>query len=219
MTGIFTSRRDHFVAIRNMVRPPIWPTKEWATGFLAGVFDAEGSHSRGVLRISNKDPQMLANIRESMHRLGISHVQEPPLANGVSCIRITGGYPMRARFFGLTRPAITRKLNIEGMAVTSNAELGVKSIENLRVEIDMIDITTGTGDFIANGVISHNCFARNTHTYLDLDAGKDFDSQIIVKVNVAEVLEKDSRSRAGGIIRSRSVPTPTRTSGRRAATG
>ncbi len=35
------------------------------------------------------------------------------------------------------------------------------------------------------------CFARNTHSYLDLDAGKDFDSQIIVKVNVAEVLEKE----------------------------
>lgn len=35
------------------------------------------------------------------------------------------------------------------------------------------------------------CFARNTHTYLDLDAGKDFDSQIIVKVNVVEVLRKE----------------------------
>jgi DNA repair photolyase len=35
------------------------------------------------------------------------------------------------------------------------------------------------------------CFARNTHTYLDLDSGKDFDNQIIVKVNVAEVLEKE----------------------------
>lgn len=35
------------------------------------------------------------------------------------------------------------------------------------------------------------CFARNTHTYLDLDAGKDFDSEIIVKVNVAEVLAKE----------------------------
>ncbi|MGI9822632.1 Rv2578c family radical SAM protein [Agromyces sp. Marseille-Q5079] len=32
------------------------------------------------------------------------------------------------------------------------------------------------------------CFARPTHTYLDLDAGDDFDRQIIVKVNVAEVL-------------------------------
>lgn len=35
------------------------------------------------------------------------------------------------------------------------------------------------------------CFARPTHTYLDLDAGKDFDSQLIVKVNVAEILQKE----------------------------
>ncbi|NEM92176.1 Rv2578c family radical SAM protein [Galbitalea soli] len=35
------------------------------------------------------------------------------------------------------------------------------------------------------------CFARNTHSYLDLDAGADFDSQIIVKVNVAEVLGRE----------------------------
>ncbi len=32
------------------------------------------------------------------------------------------------------------------------------------------------------------CFARPTHGYLDLDSGKDFDTQLIVKVNVAEVL-------------------------------
>ena len=30
------------------------------------------------------------------------------------------------------------------------------------------------------------CFARNTHTYLDLDAGEDFNSQVVVKVNAAE---------------------------------
>lgn len=35
------------------------------------------------------------------------------------------------------------------------------------------------------------CFARPTHTYLDLDGGDDFDRQIIVKVNVAEVLRKE----------------------------
>ncbi|MCO1578660.1 Rv2578c family radical SAM protein [Crossiella sp. SN42] len=37
------------------------------------------------------------------------------------------------------------------------------------------------------------CFARNSHTYLDLDAGRDFDSQVIVKVNAAEVLAKQVR--------------------------
>ena len=35
------------------------------------------------------------------------------------------------------------------------------------------------------------CFARNTHTYLDLDAGADFDRQIVVKVNLAEVLRRE----------------------------
>lgn len=34
------------------------------------------------------------------------------------------------------------------------------------------------------------CFARNSHTYLDLDAGKDFDSKVIVKVNAPELLRK-----------------------------
>jgi DNA repair photolyase len=35
------------------------------------------------------------------------------------------------------------------------------------------------------------CFARKTHEYLDLDSGMDFDSQIVVKVNVAEVLARE----------------------------
>jgi DNA repair photolyase len=37
------------------------------------------------------------------------------------------------------------------------------------------------------------CFARGTHEYLDLDAGHDFDSQVVVKINVAEVLEREVR--------------------------
>lgn len=35
------------------------------------------------------------------------------------------------------------------------------------------------------------CFARPTHRYLELDEGADFDQQIIVKVNVGEVLERE----------------------------
>ena len=38
------------------------------------------------------------------------------------------------------------------------------------------------------------CFARNSHTYLDLDAGQDFNSQIVVKVNAPEVLARELRS-------------------------
>jgi len=35
------------------------------------------------------------------------------------------------------------------------------------------------------------CFARPTHKYLDLDAGRDFEREIVVKVNVPEVLRAE----------------------------
>jgi DNA repair photolyase len=38
------------------------------------------------------------------------------------------------------------------------------------------------------------CFARNTHTYLEFDAGHDFDTQIVVKVNAPELLRRELRS-------------------------
>jgi DNA repair photolyase len=39
------------------------------------------------------------------------------------------------------------------------------------------------------------CFARNTHTYLDLDSGQDFNSKVIVKVNAPELLRRKLASR------------------------
>ena len=59
----------------------------------------------------------------------------------------------------------------------------------------MYDITTSTGDYVANGVISHNCFARVTHTYMDLNAGRDFETKIVVKVNAGERLRKELRAK------------------------
>ena len=35
------------------------------------------------------------------------------------------------------------------------------------------------------------CFARGTHTYLEFDSGHDFDTQIVVKINIAEVLRRE----------------------------
>ena len=35
------------------------------------------------------------------------------------------------------------------------------------------------------------CFARRTHTYLNFDAGRDFEREIVVKVNVPELLRRE----------------------------
>jgi DNA repair photolyase len=40
------------------------------------------------------------------------------------------------------------------------------------------------------------CFARGTHAWLELDTGRGFDSQIVVKTNVAEVLSRELTRRS-----------------------
>jgi len=77
---------------------------------------------------------------------------------------------------------------LEGERVETSADLWVDSIVALDEARVLFDITTGTGDFVANGVVSHNCFARPTHKYLDLSPGRDFEREIIVKVNAPEAL-------------------------------
>lgn len=78
-----------------------------------------------------------------------------------------------------------------GRTVRTSSRLKVVSIEAMAKTERLYDITTGTGDFIANGVVSHNCFARPTHKYLDFDAGRDFEREIVVKVNAPEVLRAE----------------------------
>ncbi|HEY7932790.1 MAG TPA: hypothetical protein VID48_03105 [Solirubrobacteraceae bacterium] len=178
------------VRIRELIEWPIWPSLPWMQGFLAGIFDAEGSGGE-VIRIANKDPEIIDWIRACLARCGFQYVVEDGSVNGVRVVRIRGGLPEKMRFFLGTDPAITRKRTITGKALKCESGLRVVSIRPLGIVMRMYDITTGTEDFIANGVVSHNCFARPTHTYLGFDAGRDFEKEIVVKVNAPEVLRAE----------------------------
>ena len=191
MTAIRTSSRAGYEAVSDVIAWPPEPSDEWHLGFLAGIFDAEGSHSRGILRISNGDDHILDRISTSLSRCHFPHVVEPPAPSGVRSVRILGGLSERLRFLLACDPAITRKRQIDGVAIKSAVDLRVVAVDDLGVDIPMVDIATGTGDFIANGVVSHNCFARPTHEYLGLNAGSDFDSKIVVKINAVDVLRKE----------------------------
>jgi DNA repair photolyase len=191
LRAIHTQSVGNVAAIRHLTDWPDAPGRDWHCGFLAGIFDAEGSYSQGIWRVSNTDPEIIKRTTAALDVLGFDYVLEPSnRANGHVVVRLRGGLREVMRFFHATDPAITRKRSIEGVALKSDAKLRVAAIEPLGIELPMYDITTGTGDFIANGVVSHNCFARNSHTYLDMDAGRDFDSKVIVKVNAPELLRK-----------------------------
>ncbi len=186
--AIRTSARASVERVRQVAAFPLSPSDDWRKGLLAGIFDAEGSCGAQALRISNTDQLILDWTAACLGHFGFDHVEEPRRHAGLTCVRVGGGLRERLRFFHLTDPAITRKRTVQGMALKSDARTRVASIEPLEGAMRLYDITTGTGDFIANGVVSHNCFARPTHTYLDFNAGRDFEKEIVVKVNVPEVL-------------------------------
>jgi len=181
--------------VKELIRWPNGaPSHDWARGFLAGIFDAEGGRNASALRIANADPEILGWTERCARGLGFDVCHEAPnRVSGVVTVRVRGGLAAHLRFFHLTDPAIVRRRAIEGQMVKTFSDLRVTAIEPLGRELPLYDITTSTGDFIADGVVSHNCFARPTHTYLDLDAGRDFEREIVVKVNAPERLRVELR--------------------------
>jgi DNA repair photolyase len=153
LNAIRTSSYRNVCAIQEIVTYPAVQSAEWSKGFLAGIFDAEGSFNHH------------------------------------------GGLRERLRFYHTVDPAITRKRTIEGVTIRADARR-VTSIVSLGVRLPLYDVSTGTGDYIANGTISHNCFARPSHKYLNFDAGRDFERKIVVKVNAPEVLRRELRKKS-----------------------
>ena len=177
---------------RELVRWPRTPSQEWCKGFLAGLFDAEGEFQW-------VSPHLEHGRRDHPHRtascLRLLEVRVPPRADRSrqrARQRPLAGWPPRGRAL-LPHASIPRSPGRGRSKARRSRETrpcGSESIEPLGFDLPMVDITTGTGDFIADGVVSHNCFARPTHTYLDMNAGSDFETKIVVKVNAPEVLRR-----------------------------
>ena len=173
-----------------------WPERcggDWARGFVAGIFDAEGSFAEGVMRIANSDQRMIDATTASLTSLGFDTVAETQArrARPLHHVRVRGGLRAHLRLIRSVDPSIGRKRDISEQAVKSKADLRIVAIERMTAKRDLFDITTGTGNFIANGVISHNCYARPSHAYLGLSPGLDFETRIFAKTNAAELLRKE----------------------------
>lgn len=183
-----------FEAIYDLITWPAVATVEWHAGFLAGIFDAEGSLSQTILRICNTDSEIIDRIADGLRSLGFDFALEyTPYTDRKPMykVRLKGGLKEQIRFFHTVRPAISRKLDLEGQAIKSTAKLRVANIEPLDRAMRLFDITTGTEDFIANGVVSHNCYARPSHAYLGLSPGIDFETKLFAKPDAAEKLRDE----------------------------
>ncbi|MGH7555373.1 MAG: hypothetical protein ACREMQ_20420, partial [Longimicrobiales bacterium] len=78
MQAIRTHARSNVEQIRSLIAWPTAPSREWSAGFLAGIYDAEGGYSDGILRFSNTDSEIIAWIARCLRgfdfRLVVEHV-------------------------------------------------------------------------------------------------------------------------------------------------
>src|SRR5919201_4413775 len=97
---------------------------------------------------------------------------------------------------GMTLPlfeqgAVVRRFDTPEFRGITFYEVRAKSIINRVPEVSRVPFRWTINPYRGCSHSCIYCFARNTHNYLDLDYGEDFNSQIVVKVNAPELLRKE----------------------------
>jgi DNA repair photolyase len=87
--------------------------------------------------------------------------------------------------------AVVRRFDTPGFAGMTFYEVRAKSIINRVPSSSRVPFEWTINPYRGCSHSCVYCFARNTHTYLDLDAGADFDRRVVVKVNAGELLRRE----------------------------
>jgi DNA repair photolyase len=106
-----------------------------------------------------------------------------------------GGTPVGGTLPLIERNAVVRTFDTPGFRGMTFYEVQAKSIVSKVPAASMVPFSHTINPYRGCQHACSYCFARNTHTYLDLDAGQDFNSKVIVKVNAPELLRAKLSSR------------------------
>jgi DNA repair photolyase len=100
---------------------------------------------------------------------------------------------------GYREPAVVRRFEAPEALETRFYEVRAKSVLNRVPEASRVPFRWTVNPYRGCTHSCSYCFARPTHRYLDFDAGRDFEKEIVVKVNAPERLrvELARRSWAG----------------------
>ncbi len=97
---------------------------------------------------------------------------------------------------GLERAGLVRSVRTPEFEGVTFHEVLCKSALNRTPEASRLPFRYTVNTFRGCTHACRYCFARPTHKYLDLDGGHDFDSQLVVKTNVAAVLRRELARRS-----------------------
>jgi DNA repair photolyase len=97
----------------------------------------------------------------------------------------------RARLPGYRDEAVVRHFEAPGAIKTRFYEVRAKSILNRVPEASQMPFRWTINPYRGCTHACEFCFARPTHKYLDFNAGRDFEREIVVKVNAPELLRAE----------------------------
>jgi DNA repair photolyase len=101
-----------------------------------------------------------------------------------------------ARLPGYREEAVIRHFDVPEALQTRFYEVRAKSILNKVPEASQMPFRWTINPYRGCTHACRYCFARPTHTYLDFNAGRDFEREIVVKVNAPELLRTELARRS-----------------------
>jgi DNA repair photolyase len=129
---------------------------------------------------------------DSLRLTGDRPTGDPTAIDPTSGSRTTAGAGQQELF---SRGAVvTRTFDTPGFRGITFHEIQARSLISKVPEASRVPFRWTINPYRGCSHACVYCFARNTHTYLDLDAGHDFDSQIVVKVNAPELLRRELKA-------------------------
>lgn len=141
-------------------------TDEWWAGFLAGIYDTDGSY-RTICQCQEVNPDTYRMIATGLNRFKFDYDSRP------DSIIILGGRQEMIRFWSVASPSLFRKLDkyimskggklgTGGGVASGRRGIRVMKIHPLPGIHTTYTLTTETGNYIAYGHGSKNCQPRKT---------------------------------------------------------
>ena len=164
----------------------VWEAdRSYEAGWLAGMFDGEGSLAFGVhgapkLIIAQVKGPTFDSVQQRVREVGIEYSvldrtgtpeHRQPMAN----LYVLGGFPSILKTLGRVRPerliAKLDRLDIASRNVAKCQKIQVVAIEPAGIQM-IQEIETSTGTYIGEGYLMHNCYGNRLSDKLLRDRHK-----------------------------------------------
>lgn len=159
MLKVETRAREPLKIIRDLLAAEDGPAA-WKAGWLAGFLDTDGSVSRSIRwsQVAGRNNYLERTLRY-LSDLGFQGVHEKYHCHPETVRLLTPTNAEKLRLLTTIRPALPRK----GLATVHGSRIPTETDEIVSLargpERDLVDITTSTRTFIAEGLATHNCYA------------------------------------------------------------